>query len=140
MRSRNSPSALAAGAVLAALLAPGCGNGRSDEEQAVARAVTGWHDAVVKHDSPRACAYLTPKLRRAIDSQVRTHSEPGNCRTWAARWTFGPTRPVGKRDARIGHIRVSGDRATAKVQAAPYEDSDVMLRRLGGRWLIDNYN
>jgi hypothetical protein len=156
-KRRNSPSGLAfaprtryrlvmrayrartAGAVLVAVLASGCA-GQPSEEDSVKTTVTAWLGALVSKDSPRACAYLTPKLQRSIDSQLRTHSEPGSCRTWAGRWTFGATRPQGHRAAHVSAVRIDDGRATATVHAAPYEDSEVTLHKLGARWLIDNYN
>lgn len=134
----NSPRAAA---VLLAV-AVGCGGShapsRTPDEQAVSRTVTSWLGALATEDSPRACSYLTRHLQTLIDQQLRTHSEPGSCRTWAGRWIGGQT-PPGRRDAHVTTVHVAGRRATATIDASSAVERTVELRKVGGRWLIENY-
>jgi hypothetical protein len=109
------------------------------EQRAVKRTVGGWLEALVAGDNPRACAYLTPSLQRAIDRHVQLiRRERGKCPQWAARWTGG-RKPPGRADAHVARVTVTGTSADATVVARPDLTSDVRLRKLRGRWLIDNY-
>ena len=130
------------------LLTAGCGASptrrpaESPEARAVRATVQRWLSSLTvghkKGDNARACAYLTPALRKSIDVQLRTRGETATCRTFAANWTGGST-PPGRPGARITTVVVT--RATAQVglAAPPDRESEVRLRRVDGRWLIDNY-
>ena len=133
---------LAVSLIALALLA-GCDHGNrvvgaSDDERAAAGAVTGWLKALVAGDDARACSYLTPSLREAIDRHLRIRVESGTCRDWAAKWV-GHVKPPGRKDAHVTAVHVMRGLATVTVQAAPDLQSEVRLRRQGSAWLIDNY-
>jgi hypothetical protein len=88
--------------------------------------------------SARACSHLTRALQRSIDTQLRLHGEHATCETFAAKWTGGSS-PPGRPGARVAAVAVSGATATATLTAPPDRRSEVRLRRVGGRWLIENY-
>ena len=110
------------------------------EQRAVEQTVGGWLAALVAGDNPRACAYLTPSLQRAIDRHLLLiRREHGTCPQWAARWTGG-RKPPGRADAHVARVTVTGTSAAVTVVARPDLTSEVRLRKLGGCcWLIDNY-
>src|SRR3954452_7516553 len=100
----------------------GCGGesrgvGATPDDRAAAGTVTNWLSALVAGDDARACSYLTPSLRRAIDRHIRIRAERGSCRDWAAKW-LGGTKPPGHRDARVTGVRVRDAAATVTVEAA----------------------
>jgi hypothetical protein len=110
--------------------------------QEVRASVQGWLRSLQTPkspgSSPRACGYLTPHLQKSIDEQLRVRGEHANCKTFAARWTGG-SNPPGRVGAHITAIKVGGEQATVTLKAPPDRESDVTLRKLRGRWLIENY-
>jgi hypothetical protein len=119
-----------------------CGGGEDSQTKEVRGTVEGWLSTLAvgkdKGDNARACAYLTPALRKSIDQQLRMRGEHGNCRTFAANWT-GRSTPPGNRGAHVTDVVVSGKTASASLAAPPDRTSEVKLRRVGGHWLIENY-
>lgn len=140
--------------VLAALTAflLGCGSGgdggvpagtlgeheKSGEARQVRTTVERWLATLTEGDNAGACSYLTPYLRRSIDTQLRIHGENGTCRTFAAKWTGGST-PPGHRGAHVTGVTVTGTKASVKLKAPPDLESDVQLRLVSGQWRIQNY-
>lgn len=142
-------SALAALALLAVV--SGCGGGGSTSAprpqtpaaaQDVRASVEDWLGSLATPkragNSPRACSHLTRNLQRSIDTQLRVRGEHATCRTFAAKWTGGST-PPGRLGARVAAVAVNGATATVTLKAPPDRESEVKLRRVGNRWLIDNY-
>jgi hypothetical protein len=129
---------LSALATVLLALAVGCGGSESSSAGHVRATVDDWLNALSSGDSPRACASLTPNLRRSIDTQLRIRGEKATCRTFAAKWTGGST-PPGRRGAHVTAVSVTGARARASLAAPPDRESEVQLRKLGGHWLIQNY-
>jgi hypothetical protein len=132
-------------------LAVGCGGGSSSDSprphgsvpaQQVRTTVQGWLDSLTvgsRHgDNVRACAYLTPGLRKSIDEQLRVRGERASCRTFAANWTGGST-PPGRPGAHITRVAVTDGSASVSLAAPPDRESEVRLQHVRGRWLIDNY-
>jgi hypothetical protein len=120
-------------------------SGSQDERLATQR-VKEFLSAMQGKQDARVCAMLTPKLRRAITTELRIESEPGTCRTRAAD-VYSPAKAPGNPDATVTQIKVARNEATATVTAAtprnelatgPVE-SDVLLERRGNRWLIANF-
>src|SRR4051794_16083276 len=93
---------------LVMLAVAGCGGGSSETpaEHQVRTTVEAWLGALRSGDDERACASLTPGLRKSIDVQLRMRGEKQRCRTFAARWTGGST-PPGRRGARVTMVRVT---------------------------------
>jgi hypothetical protein len=121
------------------------GSGTHDERLATER-VQEFLSAMQGKEHARACAMMTPKLRRAITTELRIESVSGTCRTRAA-GIYSPAKPPGNPDATVTQINVVRDEATATVTApkprnelatGPVE-SDVLLERRGNRWLIANF-
>jgi hypothetical protein len=131
---------IAALVVALALVLPSCG-GKSQTDE-VRSTVDQWLSALAvgndKGQNAKACSYLTPALRKSIDLQLRTRSEHATCNTFAANWT-GRSTPPGNRGAHVTKVVVSGTRASADLAAPPDRSSQVELRKIGDRWLIDNY-
>jgi hypothetical protein len=134
-------------AICLTALACGCGAGSgsgasTSPERAVRTAVQDWlaslRTPTRPGDNARACGYLTRGLQHSITQQVRTGGEHGTCKTWAAKWT-GQANPPGRDGARVTAVNVSGTTATVTLKAPPDRESDVQLKRVAGRWLIDNY-
>jgi len=101
--------------------------------------------AMEASDDARACATMTPELRRAITTELRIESEPGTCHTRAAD-VYSPAKAPGNPEATLKEISVAGNRATAIVTANPNHvlatgpvESVVVLKRLENRWLIANF-
>ncbi|HYZ30351.1 MAG TPA: hypothetical protein VE570_14910 [Thermoleophilaceae bacterium] len=119
-----------------------CGGGGDSQAKEVRGTVEGWLSTLSvgkeKGDSARACAYLTPALRKSIDQQLRMRGEHAKCRTFAANWT-GRSTPPGNRGAHVTDVVIKGNSASAGLAAPPDRTSEVKLRKLGGHWLIENY-
>lgn len=141
---------VATGLLVTLFITPGCGNDDGNrpkppqrQESAVARevrsTVSAWLRTVAGGNDARACSYLTPHLQRLIDTQLRIGGMPKEtCTTFASHWTRAVAAP-GHRDARVRKIVIHGRSAQATLTASPDIESKVDLRRLRGRWLIENY-
>jgi hypothetical protein len=120
-------------------------SGSHDERLAVQR-VEEFLSAMQGKQHARACAMLTPRLRRAITTELRIESVPGTCRTRAAD-VYSPAKAPGNPEATVTQIRVVRNEATATVTAAKPKnelatgpvESEVLLERRGNRWLIANF-
>ena len=150
-------SRFAALAATAAIVLSSCGGDRKTSAGAAPRApethderlaseqLATFLSAMDAGDDARACATMTPALRKAITTELRIESEPGTCRTRAAD-VYSPAKAPGNPDAALKHIRVAADTATATVTAnatgplatGPVE-SVVVLKRRQNRWLIANF-
>ena len=124
-----------------ALLLAACGGGDSQTDQ-VRSTVDDWLASLSvgkeKGDNARACSHLTHGLQKAIDVQLRTRGEHATCETFAANWT-GRSTPPGNRGAHVTKVVVDDGTARATLAAPPDRVSEVKLRKVGDRWLIDNY-
>jgi hypothetical protein len=131
-----------ASALVVSVLLASCGGGGNSETDQVRSTVESWLSTLavgkVKGDNARACSYLTHGLQKSIDVQLRMRGEHASCRTFAARWTGGST-PPGNKGAHVTKVVVSGATARASLAAPPDRTSDVKLRKVAGRWRIDNY-
>ena len=129
-------------AIICFVLAACGGGGGNSQAKQVRSTVDAWLSTLSvgkeKGDDARACAYLTPALRKSIDQQLRMRGEHANCRTFAANWT-GRSTPPGNRGAHVTNVVVTGSRARAGLAAPPDRTSEVKLRKVGGHWLIENY-
>jgi hypothetical protein len=123
------------------LLLTGCGGSKSQADE-VHSTVDAWLSALaVGHDkgeNAKACSYLTPALQKSIDLQLRTRGEHATCNSFAANWT-GRSTPPGNPGAHVTKVVVNGTTAVAELAAPPDRSSEVKLRKVGDRWLIDNY-
>src|SRR3954451_707695 len=127
--------------VIICVLLAACGAKSQTDE--VRSTVNGWLSTLAvgskdKGESAKACAYLTRGLRNSIDVQLRMRGEHATCKTFAANWT-GRSTPPGNRGAHVTKVVVTGTTARASLAAPPDRASEVKLRKVGGRWLIDNY-
>ncbi len=93
----------------------------------------------------RVCAMMTPKLRRAITSELRIESLSGTCRTRAAD-IYSPAKAPGNPDATVTQINVVRDEATARSPPPSRGASSPLVRSRatccssgGNRWLIANF-
>jgi len=118
--------------------------GRSPERLATDR-VDEFLAAMDARDDARACAMMTSALQRGITANLRSDAEPGDCHSRAAH-VISAAKAPGNPDAEVLDVRVAGARATATVRAKPTGDivagpveSDVLLERSGGRWLISDF-
>jgi hypothetical protein len=121
------------------------GSGTHDERLATER-VQEFLSAMQGKRHARACALMTPKLRRAITTELRIESVSGTCRTRAAD-VYSPAKAPSNPGATVTQINVVRNAPTATVTApkpknelatSPVE-SDVRLERHGNRWLIANF-
>jgi hypothetical protein len=130
-----------AAALCASLVLAACGGG-DPQKQHVRSTVNEWLASLAvghRHgDSPRACSHLTRGLQKSITVQLRMRGMHATCKTWAANWT-GRATPPGNKGAHVTKVVIRGARARAAVAAPPDRSSEVELRKVGGRWLIDNY-
>jgi hypothetical protein len=154
---RRSSNGLALAAAVGAIAVSGCGDDHenraasarppatSPDERLATQRVHEFLSAMEAKDDAHACAMMTPKLRRAITTTLRTDSVGGSCRTRAAD-IYSPAKAPGNAGAKVMSIRLDGNTATATVTATPRDDlatgpveSDVALRRRGGAWLVANF-
>lgn len=126
-------------------LAAGCGEG---DEQQVKDAMGGWWADVAAGRGPQACQRLTETARTQFTAGMML--EPGDCellvRAVAAELT--PTQKKFLPRITIRRVEVQGDRALihdrdARVpreleQLADLDDQPTVLRRIDGRWLIED--
>jgi hypothetical protein len=118
----------------------------SHDERLATQRVRQFLSAMQGKQHARVCAMMTPKLRRAISTELRIESAPGTCRTRAAD-VYSPAKAPGNPDATVTQVTVARNQATATVTAAkPKSDlatgpveSNVLLERRGKRWLIANF-
>jgi hypothetical protein len=132
-------------ALAVCVLLASCGGGGADqnpEAKQVRSTVEAWLSSLTagskKGDNARACSYLTRGLQKAMDVQLRTRGEHATCKTYAANWT-GRSTPPGRVGAHVTGVAVAGRTARASLAAPPDRASDVQLRKIDGRWRIDNY-
>jgi hypothetical protein len=120
----------------------GGGSSASTPEKQVRSTVEHWLSSLAagdkKGDNARACAFLTRGLQKAIDVQLRMRGEHASCKTYAANWT-GRSTPPGRVGAHVTGVVVAGTTARASLAAPPDRTSTVQLRKVDGRWRIDNY-
>jgi hypothetical protein len=154
---RRSFNGLVLAAAVGAIAVGGCGDdpetraagarpsATSPDERLATRRVDEFLAAMEAKDDARACAMMTPKLRQAITTTLRTDSVGGSCRTRAAD-IYSPAKAPGNAGAKVTSITLDGTTATATVTATPRDDlatgpveSDVALRRRGGAWLVANF-
>jgi hypothetical protein len=126
--------------VIAVLVLASCG-GKSESDRARS-AVEGWLATLSvgsSHgDSAKACSYLTRGLQTSMNLQLRTSGLHATCKTYAANWT-GRSEPPGNRGAHVTKVVVEGTKARAELAAPPDRTSEVTLRKVRDRWLIENY-
>jgi hypothetical protein len=129
-------------ALVTCVLLAACGGGGNAETDQVRSTVQDWLSTLAvgrgKGDNARACSFLTHGLQKAIDQQLRMRGEHATCRTFAANWT-GRSTPPGNRGAHVTKVIVTGATARASLAAPPDRASEVKLRKVAGRWRIDNY-
>jgi hypothetical protein len=154
---RRSSNGLVLAAAVGAIAVGGCGDdpetraagartsATSPDERLATQRVDEFLSAMEAKEDSRACAMMTPKLRQAITTALRTHSAGGSCRTRAAD-IYSPAKAPGNAGAEVTSITLDGNTATATVTATPRDDlatgpveSDVALRRRGGAWLVANF-
>lgn len=137
-RAASTTLAIAACAALAGCGGDGRGgDGRGADERAVAEAVRGYLAAVAERDGARACAHLTRNAQLGVFEFRRVHAAPDHPDEACAevvRETAARLDEARLRDAAVEEVAVDGDRATARVAGA-----EALLRRVGGRWLIDAF-
>jgi hypothetical protein len=154
---RRSCNGLAVAAAVSAMAVAGCGDDHenraasarapatSPDERLAIQRVDEFLSAMESKDDAHACALMTPKLRRAITTTLRTDSVGGSCRTRAAD-IYSPAKAPGNAGAKVTSIRLDGNTGIATVTATPSDDlatgpveSDVALQRRGGAWLVANF-
>lgn len=138
-RSMRIAAALAVCVLLASC---GGGGGGSSETKQVRSTVEAWLSSLStgskKGNNVRACSYLSRGLQKAIDLQLRMRGVHATCKTYAADWT-GRSTPPGRVGAHVTGVAVTGRTARVSLAAPPDRTSDVQLRKINGRWRIDNY-
>jgi len=143
---RAGRTLLGACAAVAALGA--CGDDSADDRAAVRRTIhCAVRAAVVNHDPRAACAYATPAgralllhwYRLSYERRFRSCEDVVRFEVRQQRDDLAPAlrRTLGV----VGRVQVDGDKALADVAeepgAQPY-DAHVSLRKVAGRWLIED--
>jgi hypothetical protein len=128
-------------ALAVCVLLASCGGGGGETTQVRAE-VEDWLSALAvgngHGDNKRACTHLTRALQKSISLQLRMRGEHATCMTFAANWT-GRSTPPGNKGAHVTKVVVHGATAQASLAAPPDRSSEVRLRKVDGRWRIDNY-
>jgi hypothetical protein len=114
---------LALASCLAALVLSGCG--RDADEVAVRKVVEGYLSAFAAGDGAKACALMLPEVQRSL----------GDCpaRLDAAYRKLTPDQLRETEALGVDSVASAGDNARATLFPG---DSQVAVRRSGGRWLI----
>jgi hypothetical protein len=134
---RGSRAALALAA--AALLLGGCGGGGGGQSEAkkVETAVIDWAHAFGAGDGDKACSLLTPGARDAFTKRIATLVGTTDCAEAIKKLpaVAGPNVTGPFQDATVNSVRVSGDRATARLMAGS-GNALVTLEKSDGDWLL----
>jgi hypothetical protein len=110
-------------AALAALAVSGCGENADDK--AVRTVVTDYLEAFAAGDGAKACALMLPEVRRSLGDC------PATLKRARARLTDDQRRET--EVLQVDTVTSAGD--NARVRLFP-GDSQVALRKAGGRWQI----
>jgi hypothetical protein len=124
---------------LALVALAGCG-GESTERGDVTKSVRSWTDAMSRADGKQACARMTPAAAHELAAFGRSIHFPTNapdCVTNAHNLAnkLTPNALHQMHDADVDDIHIDG--STAVVHMAGGGPNEVVLRRQGGKWRID---
>ena len=129
-------------ALVFCVLLAACGGGGNSQADQVRSTVEGWLSTLAVGNghgqNAKACSYLTRGLQKSMTQQLRMRGEHATCMTYAAKWT-GRSTPPGNKGAHVTKVSVGGTTAHAELAAPPDRTSEVTLKKVAGRWLIDNY-
>jgi hypothetical protein len=131
-------SAAAALALIAALGAGGCGEGKSQSDPDAARAaVSGFSSAFGSGDGSKACDLLTPAAQAAIVKRVKVLTAANDCPTAIKRLhdAAGSQVTSAFATARVSDVQVKGAGATARLTAAGHS-APVALTKQDGDWKL----
>jgi hypothetical protein len=135
VRAAAVSCAVAASVVLAA----GCGGSgdRSDDPDAVTRAVTDYAHAFGSGDGGKACGLLTPGARDSFVKRVSSLVGTSDCAEAISKLqsVAGPNVTGPFQDATVSGARVTGDKASAELKAGGAAKT-VSLERRDGKWLL----
>jgi len=134
-----APSRLLATAVAALALA-GCGGGDEndapDPEQ-VTEVATDYAHAFGDGDGERACELLTPGAQDAFVERVSSLVGTRDCPEAVSKLqaVAGPNVTGPFREATVDGVKVTGDKATARINAGGSSEQ-VTLEQRDGEWLL----
>ena len=138
MRRARSRHAAAAAAV--AVLVAGCGGGGGDEApdpERVTEAATDYAHAFGAGDGEKACELLTPEAQEKFTAGVSSLVGTRDCAEAVSKLqaVAGPNVTGPFRDARVDSVKVTGDKATARILAGSGAEQ-VTLEKRDGEWLL----
>jgi hypothetical protein len=123
-------------AILAAvaLSAAGCGGNASSDVESTIHA---YLDAFVKGDGSKACSLMTDATRKSFVKRVRPLYKTGDCGKAIdkIRSQAGPAVIGALKGVKVSDVKISGDRATARLNSG-VNTSSTRLQKEGGSWRI----
>ena len=119
--------------LVAALLLPAAGCGKSEEDKARAT-VEDYLEAISKGDGDKACDLVSSRTRKRIES-----SGTRTCPETFKSLNQGPGKAVlgAFKDAEVKDVKVNGDRATADIELRGLKRK-TNLRKEDGDWKLDS--
>lgn len=148
MRWQRSPIVAVLAMSLSIVLAIGCGgDANKSADELVRDTVVSWYSAVARGDGAKACALMTEAGRRrdlagggiVVEPGGQAHAAPASCEAQvkaASRELARAGLAAQVSAAIVRGVRVFDDRATVTAEFAQRRQS-LVLRRVGGRWLVD---
>lgn len=139
---------LAAAATLALTALPACG-GDEPPTNELETTINGWHAAIADDDGDRACRYLTRRARVQF-TDAAPLGDLGGCEGAVSRVAamLSDDQRAAMGRLRVRRAHVDGDRAEVRAEDVEFpqaltelRDPDAaptVLRRLDGRWLIED--
>jgi|tagenome__1003787_1003787.scaffolds.fasta_scaffold20151884_2 hypothetical protein len=119
-------------ACVGAVALPGCGGSGSSDTDQVGKAVTGFYDALIAKNGPKACGELTPAFKAKSEAAF---SVVARRRITCEAYVSNPPLETSDAPAKVSDIKVSGDTATVKIVRANTSAS-AQLRKIEGKWKI----
>ena len=119
-----------AAAAVTALVIGGCGGGSSDEDT-VRTTVTDYFKAMGNGDGERLCALLTPPSRE----QIGGGDCPSIIAASAKKLDESDRKALRDVDVDFTTVKITGDKAI--VKGGENDDDPIKLRRIDGKWLVD---
>ncbi len=132
-------------AILLALVLSACGGAsRQTPEQQIVRVLHAYLTAQLSGDGITACGLLTPSAQRQLSAIVLKAAggmlrQPPSCQEAVRLASVAAPRKLldALRVARIEHVSVQGNRASAQIaDGGQFRPQKVSLERTGGGWRI----
>jgi Domain of unknown function (DUF4878) len=118
----------------AALAAPGCGGGASDD---VKSAVKSYLNAFVDGDGAKACSLMTDATRRQFVEKTKAITKSTDCSLAieAIRTQAGAEVTAALAKLKFTNVKVNGNRATVTLESGGSKSTATLVKE-GGGWKV----